>query len=304
MVALPTPDFGLSEHDWRTLLDRINNKKCTPFIGAGACVPKLPGSGSIAKQWADENGYPFKKDHERENLIQVAQYLAIMHGGENVRPKEILLQDNFSALDYPDFAKRTEAHGILAELPIPLYITTNYDDFMTKALLAEGKEPQPVLCQWNASLRGKKTIFDNDDYEPDPQKPVVFHLHGHKDNIQSLVLTEEDYIDFLVQLSKGSSLIPPYIQGCLVDNTILFIGYSLKDINFRVLFRSILNTVEKGQLRFSFTLQFPESDYDADIKRYLGEYFKDLRIKVAWGSAEDFSLELHRRWKDYINGKP
>ncbi len=267
-------------------------------------MPKLPGGSSIAKKWADDNNYPFKKDYERENLIQVAQYLAIVHGGENVRPKEILLQDNFRKLDYPDFTTPSEAHGIFAALPISVYITTNYDDFMTKALLAAGKVPESVLCQWNASLRGKKTIFDRDDFEPDPQKPVVFHLHGHKDNVQSLVLTEEDYIDFLVQLSKGSSLIPPFIQQCLVENTILFIGYSLKDINFRVLFRSVLNTVDKGQRRFSFTLQFPESDYDADVKEYLGKYFKDLKINVAWGSAEDFSLELYRRWKDYMHGKP
>lgn len=304
MLAAPLPDFGLNEREWTTLLYRVENNRCTPFIGAGACVPNLLGGASIARKWADDNGYPFKHPHERENLIQVAQFLAILHGGENVRPKEIFLQENFSTINYPDFAVHNEAHGVLADLPIPLYITTNYDDFMAKALVTAGKEPQSVVCQWNPSLRKTKSILENDDFEPDPQKPVVFHLHGHKDNVQSLVLTEEDYIQFLVQLSKGNTLIPPYVQECLVENTILFIGYSLKDINFRVLFRSILNTVEKSQRRLSFTLQFPEADYDLDIQNYLGDYFKDLNINIAWGSAIDFSIELQRRWKDYMRGKP
>ena len=34
----------------------------------------------------------------------------------------------------PDFRAPSEPHAVLADLPLPIYMTTNYDDFMVKAL--------------------------------------------------------------------------------------------------------------------------------------------------------------------------
>ena len=34
--------IDLKEETWEILLERIRDKKCTPFLGAGACAGALP----------------------------------------------------------------------------------------------------------------------------------------------------------------------------------------------------------------------------------------------------------------------
>jgi hypothetical protein len=48
----------LTEGDWKFLLDRINNGKLTPFLGAGASFPALPLGETIAAAWASVYQYP------------------------------------------------------------------------------------------------------------------------------------------------------------------------------------------------------------------------------------------------------
>jgi len=46
----------------------------------------------------------------------------------------------------------------------------------------------------------------------DALNPVVFHFHGSYEIPESLVLTEDDYFDFLVNISRDEDLIPARIQ--------------------------------------------------------------------------------------------
>lgn len=300
MPDTPSKSIELEDEDWEVLLRRISKGTCTPFIGSGACVPILQTGSKIANGWADAHNYPYTDSRDRSNLVQVAQFLAIKYG-DNVTPKEKIIDEHFNDIKYPNFKLHADAHGVLADLPVSMYITTNYDDFMVEALRAHSKDPKAEYCRWHQGLGEDENLFDG-DYVPSPQQPLVYHLHGIKDKVESIVLTEDDYIDFLVQLSEGSSIIPPPVQAALASNSLLFIGYSLQDINFRVLFRGILNTVARGQKRKSFTLQFQESDYDAGVLEYVDRYFGSLDIKVAWGSANDFATELYARWEELNDG--
>jgi len=44
-----------------------------------------------------------------------------------------------------------EVHQVLASLNLPLYLTTNCDNFMTAALAARGRQPSREICRWNES---------------------------------------------------------------------------------------------------------------------------------------------------------
>ncbi len=118
----------LRDEDWEILVRRIRAGKCTPFLGAGACFGVLPLGGDIAKQWAEQYEYPFE---DKSNLITVAQFLALKR--DPMFPKDELVR-MWKKFPSPDFEDPTEPHRMLAGLPIPVYITTNYDDFMFKAL--------------------------------------------------------------------------------------------------------------------------------------------------------------------------
>src|SRR5262245_12779966 len=114
----------LSEETWLTLLERIKSGRCTPFLGAGASFPALPLGSTIAAEWAREHNYP---GDNPKNLIEVAQFLAIQV--DPIYPKERILQ-RLAGAKRPDFDAADEPHALLAELPLPIYLTTNYDDFM------------------------------------------------------------------------------------------------------------------------------------------------------------------------------
>src|SRR5215212_9184564 len=225
----------LEEKDWQNLLRLIDKGKCTPFIGAGACYGSLPMAKQIACKWAKEHNYPLSDSGE---LSRVAQFMSIDQ--YEMFPKECI-RDEFQGKSPPDFSKPDEPHAVLADLNFPIYITTNYDAFMVKALQSRERLPKREFCRWNNidEIMHIKPIIDS-SYQPSADKPLVYHLHGYTDIPQTMVLTESDYLDFLIRLQdKSDPLLPPEITMALTTTSLLFIGYSLADWNFRVLFRGL-----------------------------------------------------------------
>jgi len=282
----------LEDKDWQLLLSRIRNEKCTPFIGAGACHGTLPLGAEIAKEWAGRFNYPMK---DCEDLVKVAQFLAVEN--DYMFPKEELLS-MFKNIKPPDFNTPDEPHGILSDLPFPIYITTNYDDFMVQALKGRNKDPKREFCRWNNAGKGKVSLFDS-YFKPTAANPLVFHLHGYNELAESLVLSEDDYLSFLVNLSRDQEILPPVIQGALSGTSLIFIGYKLADWDFRVLFQGILSTLDKTQQRISVTVQLPPGQ--DDIKVYQEKYFGEMAkgMKVFWGTAREFTAELKKRWEQF-----
>lgn len=288
----------LTDQDWGILLRRIQDGKCTPFLGAGVNTGILPLGADIARQWAAENNYPLEDSHD---LARVAQFLAVIRDDPMYAKEEILRQ--FKTTAPPNYSRPDEVHAILADLPLPVYITTNYDDFMTQALKSRGKDVCWDLCHWNSLLQNRPSVFDSaTGFHPTPTQPVVFHMHGHQDVSESIVLTEDDYLDFLVSISRNRSLLPPRIQEALTGASLLFIGYRLADWDFRVLFRGLVSAMESSLRRINVAVQLLPSVKDVDqekVQRYLTEYFDDMHVRVFWGTAKDFAVALSKRWKGF-----
>jgi SIR2-like domain len=202
---------ALTEDDWELLLGRIQSGNCTPFLGAGACAGTLPLGSEIAQQWADQHAYPLEDGYD---LARVAQFVGVQRD-DAMYPKEQLCRA-LAGLGPPDFSRDGEPHSVFADLPLPVYVTTNYDEFMAAALRQRGKDPRREICRWNSSpsLRSEPVVLDP-AFVPTPANPVVFHLHGHLGLPESIVLTEDDYLDFLVAVSRNENLLPHQIQKAL-----------------------------------------------------------------------------------------
>jgi hypothetical protein len=293
-------EFG--ESDWENLLQRIKEKECTPFIGAGACAKTLPLGSEIARQWAKEYEYPLT---DSGNLAQVAQFLAVSK--DPIFPKQIIRRQ-FREIDPPDCSAADEPHGVLADLNLPIYITTNYDSFMFHALKNRGKEPQREFCQWN-DLVGliEPSVLDS-GFNPTSATPLVYHLHGHYEVPQSMVLTEDDYLAFLVRLSKDEDdrLLPADIRIALATTSLLFVGYSLADWSFRVLFRGLIGSMggTLGATSIAVQLDPPAADPSEQgrvrARRYLDQYFEKIqtiKVRIYWGDVREFAQKLRERWR-------
>jgi hypothetical protein len=218
-------------------------------------------------------------------------------------PKE-RLADSFKKYAAPDFSARDEPHSVLSRLPLPIYMTTNYDDLMIRALKAQGKEGLRETCRWKSDIKRLPSEFDG-GYVPSAQRPVVFHLHGHLDVPRSMVLTEDDYLDFLMRITTDPQILPPRIQEAFTDSTVLFLGYGLTDWNFRVLFRALVEYLEKSSSRSHVSVQLPHvtpdmtAEQKESVQKYFDTYYENLRIRVFWGSCRDFVSELGRRWEAF-----
>jgi hypothetical protein len=285
----------LEERDWTRLLGRIKEGNCTPFIGAGACAPRLPLGADIARAWAEAQDYPLE---DRHDLARVAQYWGVRERDDLV-PKEAFAK-YFRDLEAPDFEKDLdEPHAVLAQLPLPVYITTNYDDFMIQALKAKRKDPEREICRWNDFLKKHvKSVFARrPPFDPTPANPVVFHLHGHAGIPQSLVLAEDDYFDVLAQISKDRGILPLRIQRALSGASLLFVGYRMADWDFRVLFRSLVSSLASIRPSHIAVQIAPAGDprRQVEAKRYLDRYFGELKVRVYWGDAREFAHDLRVR---------
>ena len=95
-----------------------------------------------------------------------------------------------------------------ATLDLPIYITTNYDDFMARAVRARTQRPARVeISRWHDRLLEPLGKYRRE--EPTAADPLVFHLHGHVSHDSSLLVTEDDYIDFMVSLAnRGPKQVP------------------------------------------------------------------------------------------------
>jgi hypothetical protein len=300
----------LEERDWNLLLRRIKAGKCTPFLGAGACFGVLPLGSDIAQKWAEKHEYPLEDCHD---LARVAQYLAVTE--DPMTPKEIIA-GWIKNVPPPNFTEPDEPHGILADLPLPVYITTNYDDFMVEALKSRNKDPKQELCRWNKFVKKLPSIFDSEsDFNSTPANPVVFHLHGHTKVPESLVLTEDDYLDFLVAISKDQvtmskhqRLLPARIEQAFAGASLLFLGYRIADWDFRVLFRILVSYMEISTKRAHVSVQLvPGEDRLSKSEKekaqeYLDRYFDELKIRVYWGTCHEFAEELRKRWEAFDRG--
>lgn len=296
---------GWDEGDWERLLLKVDHNRCTPFLGAGASAGVLPTGKAIAQTLARKYNYPFL---DSNNLVRVAQYIAVQVGDPDVPKLNVVEQ--LRGKGPPNFAAEDEIHGAVADLNLPLYITTNYDNFMTLALERDSppRVPRREFCYWHF-IRRHEPLPDLEPLNPTRDTPVVYHLHGRLSDPDSMVLTEDDYLDFLMCISQTQELLPPQIQKAFASTSLLFLGYSLDDMNFKVLFRKLAAYKRMGRGGQHFSVQLapkvegetPSDEEKARVGRqleHLRSYYGSIDVKVYWGTCQNFARDLRKRFRE------
>lgn len=314
---------------WPSLISALGRAVCTPIIGPGISDSLLGTRQEIASNWAKSYGFPMAP-HNRESLPQVAQYLSIHQDPPFMRsqlessirrtlleryrhelPDELLREDTSledliaGAWDARHRREEIEPYAVLAQLPVPLYVTTQPSRLLARALTEAGRTPEVEVCRWNGDDDWTESVFERDpEYRPTPERPLIYHLLGTLDNPDSLVLTEDDYFDFLIGVTRNQDLVPAMVRRRLSDSALMFVGFRLDEWDFRVLYRSLMSS-EGGNRRKGYThvaVQIdPEEEATIDASRardYLEEYFQDSRVSVYWGTTEHFVRELHQKWEE------
>jgi hypothetical protein len=295
----------------------------------------------LTREWADSIQYPLPDD---SNLARVAQYFQVYKKKNDAglakreylnflkayllnpgKAEEVPLQkldptfsDIVSELGYPLFPDgMKDPLRQLANLPLPIYITTSYFNFMERALKLAGKEPRTQVCSWSGG-KARGDHLPDPNFEPSTEKPVVYHLFGLENYPTTLVLSEDDYMNWQISVAEALSQqntnttipsIPLRLRDALAEKEaqLMILGYHLQDWEFRVLFRFIWRFRKDEDLRPGTVIQLKprpkNTEYEQTALGYLKQYFDIKRSNVKWTTAETYIQRLTGAYDKYKRGE-
>jgi SIR2-like domain len=303
-----TPFLGAGAN----LVDRPADAGWTPES------PFLPNGGELAAALAKASGYPDTSDTD---LLRVAQFLdaSLGEGGlyMHLRP---LFSGKYEPTSLHRFlanvAKRLRERGT----PRQLLITTNYDVALERAFDEAGesydvvwyearrKHPERTGKFWHRPARPAAGSEGEEPVQPEPilikepnsytglsfdERTIILKLHGAVDpdgrKQDSFVVTEDSYIDYL---SRGdiADALPATVKERMEESYFLFLGYSMRDWNLRVILNRIWGARQLDLMAWSVQLK-PKSEAQAQIEETLcrqrGEHLTPL-----YAPLEDYVAAL------------
>jgi SIR2-like domain len=262
------------DHYW-LVASRICEGRVIPFLGAGANLcgrPSdakfelgrfLPNGPELAHALAVKYRYPEESDLD---LLRVSQYVdAILGEGALYEYLRSLFNHDYPPNDLHRLLAKIA--GLLREsgMPRQLILTTNYDDLLERAFEERGEQydvityeakqgrscgkfvhrPDPGVTDADGPCRRNSVVIDIPNEYADlslDERTVILKLHGAVDRgnpaCDSFVITEDNYIDYLTH-SDISSQIPMTLRQAMEDSHFLFLGYSMRDWNLRVILNRI-----------------------------------------------------------------
>jgi hypothetical protein len=304
------------ENHFHNMARFIRDGVLVPFLGAGvnACGQRadqfhvgerMPSGGELARHLATTCGYAGSNP---DDLARVSQYLAATEGDASLYRELHKVFD----VDVPP----TELHHLLARLPqlarehgspvYPLVITTNYDDALERAFDMAGEPYDTVIYQSHGRDRGKLIHRDPTgavevvrvpnryDGISLAERSVVLKIHGAVErklghSKDSYVITEDHYIEYLTQ-TDVKKLIPVHLANSIRESHFLFLGYSLRDWNLRVILHRLWG--EQSLDHMSWSVQLDPDDIETkfwarrsvEILRFnLEDYVAGLRSALGLG---------------------
>jgi hypothetical protein len=255
------------------IIESVKKGQCVLFLGAMASAPTPKGSRFVYRD-APPSGsalcqrlvkiFGYQGD-ESTNLAHVSLYAE--YGEHNSRSslvdtlrREIAPED---ATGSPMIVPSPALH-MLAAMPFRIVITTNYDDLFetalsqVKALDGSLAPKRPLIKVYDPTRQGPPESVPLD---PSTSQPILLKLHGDFSKRESIVITEEDYVVFIQRMSDlHLHPIHENIRARMKTWPVLFIGYSLKDYNLRLLFRTLRWGVDPANYPLCFSVDpYPDN---------------------------------------------
>lgn len=200
---------------YKTIKEQISSNNLILFIGAG--VPAtlgMPTWENLISTVAEELGYDPKLFQQYGDYLSLAEYYAIQKGHIGELRHWMSREWSVSA----ETIQKSIVYNYITQLNCNLIYTTNYEHSIEKAFEIKKKNYKRII-----------DVSDLISITPEITQIIKFHGDVIKDD--SIVLTEEDYFRRLA----FESPLDIKLRSDMLGKSILFIGYSLSDINIRLL---------------------------------------------------------------------
>jgi hypothetical protein len=211
------------QHGLEELANAIAARKTILFVGAGVSMSVgLPSWQTLIEHMANELGLdPPAQDDARYSYQMLAEYYLLKQG--SIGGLRSWMDRNWSVSR--DKVSQSRVHQLVVSLDFPIIYTTNYDRNLEVAFEIAGR-PFAKIANAKDIAKAERHVTQ------------IVKYHGDFDDDASLVLAETDYFD---RLSFDSPLDVKFRADAL-GSTIVFIGYSMSDMNIRLLLHRLWQT--------------------------------------------------------------
>ncbi|MBV7336043.1 SIR2 family protein [Chloroflexi bacterium TSY] len=325
----PQPE---AETTIEAIIRLIDEDKVVPIVSNALVNDLLIGSHSgLIGAWARNISYPLID--EGHTMARMTQFAAISQAGDgsaNVTRikyryiefmKQVLqakanrdeaitqgerdeVEEEAPRLSVSDIANRFNYPSrnsadqnpllVLTGLPLSIFVTTSFHECLEEALRTHQKVVRTEVFPWQEGLAIPSVFAEEPDYVPSPQEPLVYHLHGLDRHAESLVLTEDDHLDFLTNMFRAGRNVELKVREALTTSSLLLLGYHPQEWDFRTVFRGIIKPRPASILKDNVYIQVEQGDqHQAD---YLEKYMRDAYFEVEWQQPADFITTLYQGW--------
>jgi hypothetical protein len=205
----------------------IRERRAILFAGAGVSMSVgLPSWREFIEHLISELKLDRDAFQGQEPSYQtLAEYYRITHG--SIGPLRSWMDRKWSVAE--ERVRESAVHRLIVELDFPIIYTTNYDNNLEVAFRLHGRDYVKVINARDIAKTGQGVT-------------EIVKFHGDFADDESLVIAETDYFE---RLSFDSPLDIKFRADAL-GRTILFVGYSMSDMNIRLLLHRLWQTWRKS----------------------------------------------------------
>jgi hypothetical protein len=201
-------------HELKPLVEAAASGRLILFAGGGVSQNLgLPDFKALVAHIAQEMG--FKRDH-----FATAEYAVVAEAYFITQAQLGKLRSWMDREWHPPSVRieDSELHALVVDLEFPTIYTTNYDRWLEKAFEARGKPYHKITNAADLTMAP-------------PGATEIIKFHGDFEDDDSLVLTESSYF----QRMQFETPLDIRLRSDSLARPLLFVGYSLHDINTRYL---------------------------------------------------------------------
>ncbi|WP_404924873.1 SIR2 family NAD-dependent protein deacylase [Mesorhizobium sp. ORM16] len=201
----------------------VRERRAILFVGAGVSMSVgLPSWRKLIDHLVEDLGIDHGIIAPSDVSYQtLAEFYRLKRG--TIGPLRSWMDRNWSVSR--EKVRRSEIHRLIVALDFPIIYTTNYDRNLEVAFEVHSRDYVKVANAKDIAKAGNGVTH-------------IVKYHGDFDDDSSLILAETDYFD---RLSFDSPLDVKFRADAL-GRTILFIGYSMSDMNIRLLLHRLWQT--------------------------------------------------------------
>jgi hypothetical protein len=287
----------VKERHWNNLVGSLRHGNCVLMLGSE--IPVKASSATNGSQsgntLAEELRLRLARELEEDDRSPSGNTLAAL--AQQYEDTEGFGPTTLRATAEMVLASRqyspSAVHEQLAALPFSLIVTTGQDTMLEQALKAAGKSP--IMHRYH--LRGDKRENPEFVLPGTPASPVVFHLFGSAEEPSSLVLSENDILDFLIRVVSERPPLPNSLLRVLkrVGQSFLFVGFGIKHWDLRILLKILLRALELNRSGPAIAAEPLDGLIQADRDEMILFYQRGTRVELEDADVGAFLTKLSDR---------